>query len=138
VVSVPRFWKEPYSLERALELGIRDFEDAPVVGVPNHDWKDNPDFRGWPEWLYYVEVCRFTFAFFSLDMIQEYLDFYSRKILPSSRFHEASPFSRGAAAWVGSGQTRFERLPLQLRQGTSRLRVAAALERALQVFGGDE
>lgn len=30
-----RFWKEPYTLDRALALGIRDSENAPVVGVPN-------------------------------------------------------------------------------------------------------
>src|SRR4051812_14497964 len=111
-----RFWKEPYSLERALALGIRDFEGAPYVGVPNEVWVGKPDFRAWPESIYYVEVCQFTFAFFSLDMIREYLDFYSHKVLPTSHFSGASKFSRGAAASVGDGQTRFERLPLRLRQ----------------------
>ena len=79
---------------------------------PNNAWMGNPNFRAWPEWIYYVEVCGFTFAFFSLEMIQEYLDFYSRKILPSSRLYGASQFSHGAAASIGDGQTRFERLPL--------------------------
>lgn len=129
-----RFWKEPYSLERALASGIRDFENAPVVGVPNAEWVGRPNFNDWPEWIYYVEVCRFTFAFFSLDMIQEYLDYYSRKVLPSSRLFGASPFSSGAAASVGDGQTRFERLPLRLRQESKRVRVVKALERALKVF----
>ncbi len=133
-----RFWKEPYTLERALALGIRDFESAPYVGVPNTALVGRPEFRGWPEWIYYVEVCRFTFVFFSLDMVREYLDFYSRKVLPSSRFYGASPFSQGAAASGGDGQTRFERLPLRLRQGPKRVRVVKALERALQVFGSEE
>jgi hypothetical protein len=132
-----RFWKEPYSLAAALALGIRDFENAPYVGVPNGAWVGRPDFRDWPEWIYYVEVCRFTFAFFSLDMIREYRDFYSRKVLPSSRFFGASPFSRGAAASVGDGQTRFERLPLRLRKEAKRVRVVKALERALQLFSSE-
>jgi len=130
-----RYWKEPYSLERALALGIRDVENAPYVGVPNQSWVGQPDFHDWPEWIYYVEVCQFTFAFFSLDMIREYLDFYSRKVLPSSRFHGASKFSHGAAASAGDGQTRFERLPVRLRQEPKRVRIVKALKRALQEFG---
>lgn len=129
-----RFWKEPYTLERALAQGIHDFESSPYVGLPNSAWIGRSEFRGGPEWIYYVEVCRFTFAFFSLDMIREYLDFYSRKVLPSSRFYGESPFSQGAAASVGDGQSRFERLPLRLRQGTRRERVVKALERALVEF----
>ena len=133
-----RIWKEPYSLRRAQELGIHDFEGAAVLGVPNYEWVRNPEFRAWPEWIYYVEVCRFTFAFFSLEMIREYLDFYSRKILPTSRFYGVSPFSGGPAASIGDGQTRFERLPLRLRQESRRVRVVKALERALKVFGSQE
>ncbi len=95
-----------------------------MVGVPNC------------KWIYYVEVCRFTFAFFSLAMIEEYLQFYSLKILPSSRFYGALPFSMGAAlGGEGDGQTWFERLPLRLRKETKRVRVVKALERALQMFG---
>ncbi len=29
-----QFWKEPYTLQKALELDIRDFENAQYVGVP--------------------------------------------------------------------------------------------------------
>lgn len=133
-----RLWKEPYSLARALELGIRDTENAECVGVPNREWKGRPEFRAWPRWIYYVEVCRFRFAFFSIEMIREYLDFYSRKVLPTSRFYGVSPFSSGPAASIGDGQTRFERLPLRLRQESKRVRVVKALERALQVFGSGE
>ncbi len=132
-----RFWKVPYTLDRALAAGIHDFENTPVVGVPYPAWIVRPDFRGWPKWIYYVEVCRFQFAFFSLGMIREYLDFYSRKVLPSSRFDRASPFSQGAAASVGDGQTRFERLPLRLRQESKRVRVVRALERALVEFADE-
>jgi hypothetical protein len=73
------------------------------------------------------------FAFFSREMIQEYLDFYSRKALP-----RRSPFSKGPAASIGNGQTRFERLPLRLRREPNRQRVVKALEQALKTFGEDE
>ena len=118
-----RFWKERYTVEKANQLGIHDFEGVPFVGSPD------------AAWIYYVEVCQFTFAFFSIDMIQEYLDFFARKILPSSRFDFGSPYSKGSAASIGDGQTRFERLPLRLRKEPKRLRVVKALKRALMKFG---
>jgi hypothetical protein len=84
-----------------------------------------------------VEVCRFTFSFFSLQMMTEYLDFYSQKILPSSRFGGISPFTCGGAASIGDGQTAFERLPLRLRKESNRKRVVQALQRALDEFGDE-
>lgn len=129
-----QIWKEPYSLERALELDIRDFENSVYVGVPNA-LRLKPGFRDWPQWIYYVEVCNFTFAFFSLRMICEYIEYYSLRDLPSSRFE--GPFSKGPAASVGDGQTRFERLPMRLRKGTKRVRVVKALQRALDSFGSE-
>lgn len=118
-----RFWREPYSEEKARQIGIHDFEGAPLLGPPK------------ARWVYYVAVCGFTFAFFSLDMIREYLDFFSRKVVPSSRFSGASRFSSGAAASVGDDQTRFERLPVWLREEPKRQKVVKALERALKEFG---
>ena len=110
-----QIWKEPYRLDKALSLGIRTVEDVPVVG--------EPDAR----WIYYVSVCSFTFAFFSLDMIERHLAHYSRKILPSS----AVP----ACGWMeGEPQTTFDRLPLYLRSESKRLRVVKALTRALDQF----
>jgi hypothetical protein len=134
---VARFWKEPYLFERAAALGIRDYEDAPVLGVDLAACSD-PAFRAWPRWIFYVEVCQFTFAFFSLDMIREYLGFYSRKVLPSSRFYDP-PYSKGRTPAVNDkGQTMFERLPLRLRQESKRVRVVKALERALVEFAEDQ
>jgi hypothetical protein len=121
-----RWWKEPYTRKAAEAAGIHDFEGAPVLG--------DPDSR----WIYYVEVCGFRFVFFSLEMLREYLEFYSHKILPSSRGSGVSPFSRGPAASVGDGQTRFERLPLRLRKERRRREVVKALERALRELGAEE
>jgi hypothetical protein len=81
-----------------------------------------------------VEVCQFTFAFFSRDMIREYLNYYLRKVLATSRFYGVSQFSHGPAPSVGDGQSRFERLPLRLREESKRVRVVKALEKALKVF----
>ena len=114
-----RWSKEPYTLEKAEAAGICDFEGAAVLGDPNSPW------------IYYVEVCGFRFTFFSLEMLREYLEFFSRKILPSSRGGGRSPFSWGPAASVGDGQTRFERLPLRLREESRRQRVVKALQSAL-------
>jgi hypothetical protein len=118
-----KLWKETYSREQAERLGIHDFEGVPVLGPSD------------ARWIYYVQVCRFTFAFFSLAMIREYLDFFSQKVLPTSRLHGASPFSGGRAASVGDGQTRFERLPLRLRKEPRRQKVVKALKLALRTFG---
>jgi len=117
-----RHWKEPYTSERAEAAGIHDHEGTLIVGDPNS------------QWIYYVTVCGFTFTFFSIEMIRDYVDYYSRKILPTSRFHDSSPFSHGPAASVGDGQLRFERLPGKLRKESKRTKVKSALEKALAAF----
>jgi hypothetical protein len=110
-----RIWKEPYTEAKAQAAGIHDYEWSKVGGAPN------------ARWIYYVTVCKFTFAFFSLGMIREYLEFYSTKILPSSR---------RPILWAQRGfeQTKFERLPLRLRKESQRRKVVKALETALKEF----
>lgn len=111
-----RWWREPYTEEKALAAGIHGHEWSAVVGPAN------------AQWVYYVEVCRFTFAFFSLAMIREYLAFYSAKVLPSSRLQGPLWHQRGY------NQLPFERLPLRLRKEPKRLRVVKALEQAIAEF----
>jgi len=117
-----KHWKEPYTLEGAIASGIHDGENTQYLGGSNCSW------------IYYVSVCGFTFSFFSTSMIRGYIEFYSLKILPTSRFSGVSPFSDGPAASIGDGQTRFERLPGHLRKENKRTRVVKALERALLDF----
>jgi len=117
-----KHWKEPYTVDRAEAAGIHDHEGTLVVGEKNS------------QWIYYVTVCRFTFTFFSIEMIRDYIDYYSRKILPTSRFHNSSPFSNGPAASVGDGQSRFERLPGKFRKESKRIKVKEALKKALVEF----
>lgn len=118
-----QIWREPYTVERARAAGIHGHEGSPLLGEP-----------GESEWIVYVTVCGFTFAFFSEAMLRQYIDYYSRKTLPTTRFHGVSPFSNGPAASIGDGQSPFERLPGELRKESKRLRVVKALERALASF----
>lgn len=94
-----RHWKQRYSQAAASAAGIHDHEGTEVVG------------RKDAQWIFYVRECGFTSTFFSIEMLKEYLDFYSRKTLPTSRFCGMSAFSNGPAACVGGGQSKFERLP---------------------------
>ncbi len=87
-------------------------------------------------WLYFVETFAFTFKFSSLTEIEEYVHFYSQKILPSSRIPEADP-----ELGLGSGdhwerQTKFDELPLYLREESKRHKVVEALQEARSQFGG--
>ena len=115
-----KHWKEPYTKEAAQAVGIHTFEGVRVVGEP-----DSP-------WIFYVRVCGFTFGFFSLDMLREYIAYYSLKVLPSSRFF--GRFATGPAASVGDGQGPFDRLPTYLRSRGKRGKVQRALEKALRDF----
>jgi len=93
-----KYWKEEYSLERAKEAKIHTTECHKVLGDRNS------------KWIYYVEVMGFKFTFFSLSMLDQYIDFFSRKTLPTTTTHWSSPFSGGPSASVGDGQSEFERL----------------------------
>ncbi len=121
-----KHWKEPYSVEAAATIGLCGFEGRLLIGD-----SDSP-------WLYYVRVCGFTFGFFSLDMLRTYIDYYSRKVLPSTRFRDSSPFSDGPAPSIGDGQSPFERLPGHLRRTGKRERVLKALQKALNDFEGNQ
>ena len=112
---MPRFWKEQYSETIARELNIRGREDDLIAG------------RNDAEWIYYVRVCSFTFAFYSLEMLQDYLIYFSQDIKPSSRRR---------CFWVSGPmeQTRYDRLPLYLWEKSKRVKVVKALTEALTYF----
>ncbi len=126
-----QIWKEKYKLETARELGICELEAQRIIGWDEKGMKtEDPEsaLRGPdPEWIYYVEVCGFTFAFFSIEMIRAYLDYYSQKVLPSRIRNTPHGNSR-------LRQDVFTRLPLYLREEPKRLKVIKALQKALQEF----
>nr|WP_086940392.1 hypothetical protein [Thaumasiovibrio occultus] len=128
-----KYWKEQYTTGKALAAGIHGNEGVPITGFVDGSWRPYVAREPIP-WLYYVEVCNFQFVFFSLDMLDLYIDYFSRKILPTSRFYGVSPFSNGPAASIGDGQSPFERLPAFLRKKNNRRRVLKALEQAKAHF----
>ena len=86
-------------------------------------------------WVYFVEVCGFTFKFGKLDEIQKYIDFYSIKIHPSAKDTDRLPksgiFSLGDH-W--ERQTKFDELPLYLQEESKRHKVIEALSQAQTQF----
>jgi hypothetical protein len=99
-------------------------------------WKEpEPSLGGFvAKWQYYVRVCSFTFSFSSVEEIQEYLDYFSRKIHPTS-----ADWAGNRRIYLNVGdhydrQTCFDRLPLYLKEEPKRHKVAKALQKALAEF----
>ena len=100
-----------------------------------------------PDWTYTIEVCSFTFEFRSLADVEEYLDYYRQKIHPSSadgaerKFFVKTAFggylTSNHAGDHWDRNTRFNLLPLYLREEPKRLKVVKALERALQQWSAE-
>lgn len=96
-----RIWKETYKNWKA-----RDY-DGLRHRLPQQHLR--PALT--TEWVYFVQVCSFTFVFETVEEIREYLDYYSKKTHPST----AVPgFNHGLR------QTRFDQLPLYLREEPKR------------------
>ena len=123
-----RHWKEPYLREKAIEIGIKELEGCVVTcwDEQGRDYANYSRFRA-PEQIFYVEVCGFTFAFYSMHMMKLYLEFYSQKILPS-RCRDTPHVNHDLR------QTEFMRLPLYLREEPKRLKVIKALTKAMADF----
>jgi hypothetical protein len=113
-----RIWKEAYD-------GTRHRNQMyPCIGINVKHYEARTLF---PEEVYFVRVCSFTFEFHSLVQIKECLSFYSQKIHPSSRLN-----ARGCDHW--ETLRWFERLPLYLQEEPKRVKVVTALEKAVKEF----
>lgn len=77
---------------------------------------------------YCVEVCKFVFKFSSKDEIEEYIEYFSSKIHPSTKV------SLGGNEDHYDAQTKFTRLPSGLKSNHNRSRVLKALERSIVEF----
>jgi hypothetical protein len=121
-----RIWSEPYSsrrhaapMPRAMGSGLaldRHFRNPTLV----------------PHRVVLVQVCGFTFTFHTVEEVRACLEYYLRKILPSSRSAAAAAAVRsGEVAWRLQVERWYERLPLHLRKETKRVRVVSALQEAL-------
>jgi hypothetical protein len=95
-------------------------------------WKVNRGTKLIPKYCYYVEVCSFTFYFWSLEALRETLMFYELKIHPSSI---QSPPHEGKN-WMERDvyERWWERLPMRLQQNNKRPKVVKALRKSLQEF----
>jgi hypothetical protein len=82
------------------------------------------DFRPCDVWQ--VKVCSFTFSFTAMEQLDACLDYFSKKIHPSSRIN-GSQFG-GADHW--ELQRWFERLPKYLLEEPKRLKVIRGLTSA--------
>ena len=113
---------------------MRSDRTVTKLQVVSRHWKSAPNENALvPDWTYYVEVCSFTFRFRSLEKVEEYCQYYARKIHPSSAdgigdndYSHGDHFER---------QTPFDELPFYLREEPKRLK---ALERALKQWRAEK
>jgi hypothetical protein len=113
-----QIWSEPFD-------GHKHQNQMLEVESSTSDYYRAPTLLQRP--VYFVRVCSFTFEFHSLQQIQACLDYYARKIQPSSRQHIGAADHWECERW-------FERLPLFLREESKRQRVVKALRDALKRF----
>jgi hypothetical protein len=128
---VAEIWKEVYTPKRKGLL-------TPSAR-PNHMW-------GFPlpvllpqtllpKEVWCVRVCSFTFVFHSLEQLQGCLDYYGKKIQPSSRILGGQLHNYGGDS--GECQRWFDRLPMYLLEEPKRRKVVAALHIAAQRWAKD-
>ena len=100
-------------------------------GVARDRHYRNPTLE--PHRVALVQVCGFTFTFHTVAEVRACLDYYLRKIHPSSRSAAAASAVRSReVSWRWEVERWYERLPLYLRKESKRLRVICALQKALE------
>ncbi len=94
-----------------------------------------------PDWIYFVEVCSFTFEFRSVEDVADYLRHFSQKLRGSSADHASAKYPdsdwRREPCFAGDHwerQSCLDNLPLYLFEEPKRLEVVKALKRALVEF----
>ena len=123
-----QIWTEIFDPKRHSDK-MRDASLVP--GVPREQYNLAPTLQRYP--VYFVRVCGFTFEFHDLTQLEICLEFFSRKVRPSSmiKFSEADRRIHWLH-WVC--QRWFERLPMQLLEERRRVRILPALREALFEF----
>ena len=81
-----------------------------------------------PKEVWCVRVCSFTFVFHTPQQLEACLDYYSRRIHPSSRIPEDQLHNYGGDS--GECQRWFDRLPMYLLEEPKRRKVVSALRSA--------
>jgi hypothetical protein len=80
-----------------------------------------------PHRVIFVQVAGFTFEFHNTEQVQACLEYFNRKLHPSSRIPLIVEHS--FSHW--EAQRWFERLPLYLREESKRVKVVEALTEAI-------
>ena len=81
-----------------------------------------------PQWVYFVRACSFTFEFHSVAQINQCLEYFERKLHPSSRLDIGAADHWEMQRW-------FERLPIYLSEEPKRKRIVKALAASIEQFG---
>lgn len=115
-----RHWREPLDPNRQVE----HLRTHNIGGTP----PDAPPDPLVERWVYFVTACSFTFQFQSVAQIEECLDFFARKLHPTSR--------RPGVTLEHYWQAWHERLPRWLFAEPKRAKVVKALRAAWEEFGG--
>ena len=113
-----RLWTEPLDLARHRDLMSTNHIGGIECTIPLD--------RLIEQKVYFIEAAGFTFQFTSLAQIQEALEFFEKRIHPSSR--------QADIVLEHYWQRWYERLPQWLFKEPRRLKVVAAMTRALTEF----
>ena len=78
------------------------------------------------KWVYFVNVCNFTFQFASIEQIEECKQYFEKKIHPSTRGYHP-PYEHYWHHW-------YSKLPKGITKLGKRKKVIKQLEKALEVW----
>ena len=116
-----KIWREPFDHKKH-----SDFTFAWVGGSLHGNKDGGVDLshpKNKPHWVYFVTQGDFTFQFQSLDQIKIYVEYFRKKVHPST--------IQSGVTLEHYWQRWFERLPPSLSSNRRRPLVLKALERAL-------
>jgi len=123
-----KIWTEVYDSERYRDK-MRDVIRSSDISAEKY--RRAPTLQKYP--VYFVRVCNFTFEFHNLEQLKACLEFFSKKVLPSSMIHFTE--SDRKIHWLHwAAQRWFERLPMKLLEERRRVRIVPALKQAFDQF----
>jgi hypothetical protein len=115
-----KHWKEKTDNKKHIDFMMT----AHIGGFPIEHSKN----KG--AWVYFVRECSFTFQFASIEQLKMMIDYFSKKVHPSTR-----TFNNGLEHYW---QMWYERIPKGLAGGSKREKIHKALTKALNEFTQDE
>ena len=89
-----------------------------------------PDVEGDVREIYFIEVCGFTFEFYSVEQINAAAEWFEQKVHKSTRMKD-EPFLKAERDIL---QRWNQRLPGDIKKGSKREQVVKALKKAVAAF----